>query len=181
MSVPLKPNGENIMINYENKNEYVELYVNWFFNESIKEYYNAFEKGFYIVFDKELSKILSPEELELIICGEQNLDFMELQKGVKYEGYNKESITIKYLWEILMKFNEEEKKKFLIFVTECDKAPIDGLAMLPFVIGRNANVNDLPTSHTCFNNLILPDYQNKELMEKKIRIAINYSEGFGFQ
>ena len=181
VSVPLKPNGENIMIDYENKNEYVELYVNWFFNESIKEYYNAFEKGFYIVFDKELSKILSPEELELIICGEQNLDFMELQKGVKYEGYNKESITIKYLWEILMKFNEEEKKKFLIFVTGCDKAPIDGLAMLPFVIGRNANVNDLPKSHTCFNNLILPDYQNKELMEKKIRIAINYSEGFGFQ
>ena len=49
VSVPLKPNGENIMINYENKNEYVELYVNWFFNESIKEYYNAFEKGFYMI------------------------------------------------------------------------------------------------------------------------------------
>ena len=179
--VPLKPNGENIMIDYENKNEYVELYVNWFFNESIREYYNAFEKGFYIVFDKELSKILSPEELELIICGTRNLDFLELQKGVKYEGYNKESITIKYLWEILMKFNEEEKKKFLIFVTGCDKAPIDGLAMLPFVIGRNYNVNDLPSSHTCFNHLILPDYQNKELMEKKIRIAISYSEGFGLK
>ena len=106
---------------------------------------------------------------------------MELQKGVKYEGYNKESITIKYLWEILMEFNEEENQKFLIFVTGCDRAPIEGLSMLPFVIGRSSDVNNLPTSHTCFNQLILPDYQNKELMENKIRIAINYSEGFGFK
>ena len=179
--IPLKPNGENIMIDYENKNEYVELYVNWFFNESIKENYNSFEKGFYTIFDRNLSKILSPEELELIICGTQNLDFKELQKGVKYESYNKDSITIKYLWEILMSFNEEEKKKFLIFVTGCDKAPIDGLASLPFTISRNANDKDLPSSHTCFNNLILPDYQNKELMEIKIKTAINYSEGFGLK
>ena len=49
--IPLKPNGENIMIDYENKNEYVEVYVNWFFNESIKAFYNSFEKGFYKVFD----------------------------------------------------------------------------------------------------------------------------------
>ena len=78
-----------------------------------------------------------------------------------------------------MEFNEEEKKKFLFFVTGCDRAPIDGLGSLPFAISRNANVNELPSAHTCFNNLILPDYQNKDLMKKKIQIAINYSEGFG--
>ena len=72
ITIPLKPNGENIMIDFENKNEYVDLYINWFFNESIKEFYNSFEKGFYRVFDKKLSKILAPQELELIICGTQN-------------------------------------------------------------------------------------------------------------
>ena len=179
--IPLKPNGENIMIDYKNKNEYVELYVNWFFNESIKNNYNSFEKGFYMIFDKKLSKILSPEELELIICGSQNLDFNELQKATKYEGYTKDSTTIKFLWEILLDFNEEEKKKFLIFVTGSDKAPIDGLAYLPFIISRNANSNDLPSSHTCFNHLVLPNYLNKNLMEKKLKYAINYSEGFGLQ
>ena len=177
--IPLKPNGENIMIDLENKNEYVELYINWFFNESIKDYYNSFEKGFYKVFDKKLSKILSPQELELIICGTQELDFSELQKAVKYENYNKDSITIKYFWEILMELNEEEKKKFLFFVTGCDRAPIDGLGSLPFVISRNAKFDDLPSSHTCFNHLILPDYQNKECMKQKILTAINFSEGFG--
>ena len=181
ITIPLKPNGENIMINFENKNEYVELYLNWFFNESIKEFYNSFENGFYRVFDKKLSKILSPQELELIICGTQHLDFKELQNAVRYEDYDKNSITIKFLWEILMEFNEEEKKKFLFFVTGCDRAPIDGLSSLPFEISRNANIDELPSSHTCFNHLILPDYQNKELMKAKILTAINYSEGFGLK
>ena len=177
--IPLKPNGENTFIDYENKNEYVDLYVNWFFNDSIKDFYISFEKGFYRVFDQKLSKILSPQELELIICGTQKLDFNELQKSVKYEGYTENSFTIHYFWQVIKEFNEEEKKKFLFFVTGCDRAPIDGLGSLPFTISRNANINELPSAHTCFNNLILPDYQNKDLMKKKIQIAINYSEGFG--
>ena len=64
-------------------------------------------------------------------------------------------------------------------MTGCDRAPIDGLATLPFVISRNANIDELPSSHTCFNNLILPDYQNKEFLKNKLMIALNYSEGFG--
>ena len=179
--IPLKPDGENIMIDLKNKKEYVYLYVNWFFNESIKEFYKSFEKGFYKVFDKELSKILSPEELELVVCGSEILDFKELQKAAKYEGYTSNSITIKYFWEIIKEFNEEKNKKILFFITGCNRAPINGLSSLDFTISRSDNINDLPSSHTCFNNLILPDYQNKELMKSKILIAINYSEGFGLK
>ena len=179
--IPLKPDGENIMIDLKNKKEYVYLYVNWFFNESIKEFYESFEKGFYKVFDKELSKILSPEELELVVCGSEILDFKELQKAAKYEGYTSNSITIKYFWEIIEEFNEEKNKILLFFVTGCNKAPINGLSSLTFTISRSGNIYDLPSSHTCFNNLILPDYQNKALMKSKILIAINYSEGFGLK
>ena len=180
LDIPLKPNGENIMVDIENKDEYVELYLDWYFNESIKEFFNSFEKGFYKVFKKDLCKILSPEELELIICGTQFLDFNELKKGCNYEEYTKDSETIKYFWEILLEFNEEEKKKFLSFVTGCDRAPIDGLGSLAITISNGGtDLNQLPSAHTCFNNLILPDYRNKEVIKKKIHIAINYSEGFG--
>jgi len=149
--IPLKPNGENILIDINNKDEYVNLYIDWYFNESIKEYFNSFEKGFYCVFNSNLSKVLTPDELELIICGTQLLDF-----------------------------KEEEKKKFLSFVTGCDRAPIDGLGSLSITISNGGtDINQLPSAHTCFNNLILPDYKNKEKMKKAILTAINYSEGFG--
>ena len=67
------------------------------------------------------------------------------------------------------------------FALKSDKASIDGLAYLPFIISRNANINDLPSSHTCFNHLVLPNYLNKNVMEKKLKYAIDYSEGFGLQ
>ena len=178
--VPLKPGGENIMIDNFNKSEYVELYIDWFFNKSIKEYFSAFEKGFYKVFNRNLTKILTPQELELIICGTQILDFHELKLACVYEEFDKNSETIKYFWEILFDFNEEEKKKFLSFVTGCDRAPIDGLGYLPITVTNGgSDLNQLPTAHTCFNNLILPDYKNKEKLKKALLTAINYSEGFG--
>ena len=178
--IPLKQNGNEIMINNLNKEEYVKLYIDWFFNKSIDEFFKSFEKGFYKVFHKSLIKILSPEELELIICGTQYLDFYELKRACKYEEYESDSESIKYLWEILLDFNQEEKKKFLSFVTGCDRAPIDGLGALTIVVSNGGtDLNQLPTAHTCFNNLILPDYKDKEKMKKAILTAINYSEGFG--
>ena len=80
----------------------------------------------------------------------------------------------------MLTFNEEEKKKFLSFVTGCDRAPIDGLGSLTITISNGGSDKEqLPSAHTCFNNLILPNYKNKEKLKQKILNAINYSEGFG--
>ena len=40
--IPLKPNGENILIDINNKDEYVDLYIDWYFNKSIQEYFKSF-------------------------------------------------------------------------------------------------------------------------------------------
>ena len=178
--IPLKPNGENIMVDFKNKDEFVNLYLDWYFNKSINEYFNSFEKGFYKVLSRNLTEIINADELELILCGTQLLDFNELKLACKYEEYNKDSVSIKILWKILLEFNEEEKKKFLSFVTGCDRAPIDGLRSLEITITNGgSDINKLPSAHTCFNNFILPDYKNYEKMKKAILTAINYSEGFG--
>jgi len=178
---PLIENGENIMINNENKKQYVELYIDWYFNKSIQDYYSDFEHGFNRVFDEDLLKILTPEELELIICGSSNLNFHELQKVCIYkDGYNEESLTIKYFWEVVSDFDEEEKKKLLSFITGCDRAPINGLGNLVISITKiETDINKLPSAHTCFNDLLLPDYKDKELLKKCLLISINFSEGFG--
>ena len=75
---------------------------------------------------------------------------------------------------------KKKKKKFLSFVTGCDRAPIDGLGSLTITVTNGgSDLNQLPTAHTCFNNLILPDYKDKQKMKKSLLTAINYSEGFG--
>jgi ubiquitin-protein ligase E3 A len=70
------------------------------------------------------------------------------------------------LWEILLSFEEANKKKFLSFVTGSDRAPVAGLKSLELVIKRNGPDSDnLPTAHTCFNVLMLPCYSSKERLK----------------
>jgi len=61
---------------------------------------------------------IEPEDLEMIICGSKVLDFSQLKQATQYhDGYDENSDTIKYFWEVLEQFTEEEKKKFLFFTT----------------------------------------------------------------
>ena len=71
------------------------------------------------------------EELELIICGTEDLNFNELQKAIKYEdGYTKDSLTIQHFWQVLNELSFEDKRRFVFFTTGCDRAPIGGLGKL---------------------------------------------------
>jgi len=125
--------------------------------------------------------MLRPEELELIICGTQLLNFYELEKSARYDdGYTIDSKTIKYFWEAIHSLSPDEQKKFLFFLTGCDRAPINGLGSLVITISRFGPDSDkLPCAHTCFNHLLLPDYGDKEKLKKLLLIAINNAEGFG--
>ena len=42
-------------------------------------------------------------------------------------------------------------------------------------------LENLPEAHTCFNQLVLPDYRNKEVLKRKLTIAISNAEGFGLE
>lgn len=76
----------------------------------------------------------------------------------------------------------EERKRFLFFVTGCDRAPMGGLGQLSMRIQRASGDSDrLPTSHTCFNVLLLPEYASEEKLRKVLLTAIDNAEGFGLQ
>ena len=84
--------------------------------------------------------------------------------------------------QVVHALDETEKRLLLKFCTGSDRAPINGLSSLTFVISRNGPDNDqLPTSHTCFNHLLLPDYGDFEKLNGKLRSAILNSEGFGWR
>jgi hypothetical protein len=83
----------------------------------------------------------------------------ELEESTTYEGgYTAETPVIRHLWNFLHGLEHEQRKNFLTFVTGTDRVPIDGLKSLKFLIQRHSNTSNLPTAHTCFNVLLLPEY-----------------------
>jgi hypothetical protein len=57
--------------------------------------------------------------------------------------------------------------------------PIEGLKSLNFVIQKHANTGNLPTAHTCFNVLLLPEYETKAKLQKNIEFILKNNQGFG--
>lgn len=70
----------------------------------------------------------------------------------------------------------EEKKKLLSFTTGSDRAPIGGLGKIMFVIVKHGDDSErLPSAHTCFNHLLIPQYSSKQKLKEKLNLALNLS------
>ncbi|XP_035265268.1 ubiquitin-protein ligase E3A isoform X1 [Anguilla anguilla] len=178
----LKENGDKIPVTNENRKEFVALYADYILNKSIEKQFKAFRRGFHMVTSESpLKYLFRPEEIELLICGSRNLDFQALEETTEYDGgYTRESHIIKDFWETVHSFAEEQKRLFLQFTTGTDRAPVGGLGKLKMIIAKNGPDTDrLPTSHTCFNVLLLPEYSTKEKLKERLLKAITYAKGFG--
>ena len=188
LTIELKPGGSELTVTKGNRQEYVDLYVHYVLVESVSTQFDSFKKGFYRVCNNQAMELFQYEELELLVCGNPTLDMKSLKEGSRYEdGYNVDSIVIGYFWEVVLEFNEEEKKRFLRFISGSDRSPIDGLAAMKFVISKSGVSTDpdidtrLPSAHTCFNHMLLPPYTCVDALRIKLKYAIYHSEGFGLQ
>ena len=95
------------------------------------------------------------------------------------DGFSCDSPCIALLWVVILELPIEMKKKFLFFCTGSDRVPIKGLGNLNFVISRNgADQERLPSAHTCFQHLLLPEYTTKERLRKQLLKAMQETEGF---
>ena len=181
----LIPNGKTIAVNQRNKNEYINLYVNYILSSGIKNQYNHMIKGFNSVVKLETFKSLNSAELKLLLCGSPKFDIKDLEKSAKYEGYSKSSLNvtfmqISYFWKVIHELSIEKQKKFLAFVTGSSRIPLGGLEQVSITISKtSAGRDSLLTAHTCFNYLFLPDYGSIEIMRKMILMSIENFQGFG--
>jgi len=113
----LIPNGSEIEITDENKRIFVDRICEVKMKEQVSEELQAFLKGFYTILPPYFFDIFSPSELQILICGLPTIDLQELEKYTVYEGYNRHSGLIKWLWETLHEFTEKERVLFVYFTT----------------------------------------------------------------
>jgi len=90
------------MVTSENRAEYVELYVEYISTKSVSKQYDAFHHGFHSVCGRDALALFRWEELELLICGNPELDFVALQDVTHYDdGYTEDSLCIKLVFQCL--------------------------------------------------------------------------------
>lgn len=175
--------GKDRPVTLDNRAEFVQLYCEWLLTTSVERQFDPFRKGVRRVCDSPLFNALDSSELEMIVCGEQDLDFEQMRKNAHYDGFTEDMPYIETFWQLLLNLTVAQKKRFLSFVTGSDLAPVGGLQELQLVIQRNGvePTERLPTAHTCFNLLLLPEYGSAEKLEHMLVTAMHNAEGFGLE
>ncbi|XP_049514109.1 probable E3 ubiquitin-protein ligase HERC4 isoform X10 [Dermacentor silvarum] len=181
LSHELKKGGSHIKVTKENRQEYVDLYVDFVLNTSVKHCFEAFSQGFYKVCSSKVLDLFHAQELMVLVVGSENYNWNELEKNAEYKDeFHKNHPTVRMFWRVFHSLDYEEKKKFLLFLTGSDRIPILGMSEIKVVL-QPMKVDDshLPVAHTCFNLLDLPMYSSEVVMREKLRLAIQNAQGFG--
>jgi len=185
----LIPNGRDIVVTDENKDEYVKLVCQTKMTGAIKSQLANFLEGFYDIIPRRLISIFNEQELELLLSGLPDINIDDLKANTEYHKYTVTSLQIVWFWRALRSFDQTDRAKFLQFVTGSSKVPLQGFGALEgmngaqkFQIHRDDRSTDrLPAAHTCFNQLDLPAYETYDKLRTYLLKAIQEcSEGFGF-
>lgn len=186
--IELKPNGQFIQVNNQNKHEYVQLVVQQKLTFSIQEQIDAFLKGFYEIVPQNLLNIFNEQELELVISGLPEIDVDDWKNNTEYVNYNSQSQVVNWFWRMVRSMDNEQRAKLVQYCTGTSKVPLEGFKALQGSTGLQkfqivkdpGGQHRLPSAHTCFNQLDLPEYSTYETLRKMVLKAIEAaSEGFG--
>ncbi|XP_017754016.1 PREDICTED: E3 ubiquitin-protein ligase NEDD4 isoform X3 [Eufriesea mexicana] len=182
----LKPDGANVPVTDENKDEYIALVIQWRFVSRVQEQMNAFLEGFNALIPPTLVKIFDEHELELLMCGIQHIDVRDWKQNTLYKGdYHANHIVVQWFWRVVLSFSNEMRSRLLQFVTGTSRVPMNGFKELYgsngpqlFTIEKWGTPDNYPRAHTCFNRIDLPPYQSYQQLREKLVKAIEGSQGF---
>ncbi|XP_041982251.1 apoptosis-resistant E3 ubiquitin protein ligase 1 isoform X2 [Aricia agestis] len=179
----LIPDGASIRVTDNNKLQYLDALAQWRLGARWRHETDAFLRGLGLLVPDHLLAIFDENELELLACGSGEVCVSDWRAHALVVGAGREwERRVGWLWAALHSFSADERARLLQFTTGCSQLPPGGFKELNprFQITAAPTFGALPTAHTCFNQLCLPDYDSYEQMVHALLWAINEGgEGFG--
>ncbi|MCL7039541.1 hypothetical protein MKW94_017583 [Papaver nudicaule] len=189
--VELCPEGNSIMVNSKNREEYIKLLIQHRFVKSVAEKISYFSRGFGdILCERGLQKIffqsLQLKDLDQMLLGSGEAISVEDWKAhTDYHGYKENDGQICWFWEVVGGMSMKQRQELLFFWTSVKFLPACGFSKLSsrLCIYKLAKSDQrLPSSRTCFYKLGLPQYSSLAIMKQNLLIINQEHLGcsFGF-
>lgn len=187
-TIELKPEGENIALTNENKEEYIKKVVEYYTCERAPNQTFAFINSFLAIVPHEYISVFTIDELYQVLFGQKEISVDDWKNNTFYKGRysdNPDHQTIKWFWEVISELNNEDKRKFLQFCTGSRALPIEGFKGLKgqkkqhckfSIEAVSLKKSQFLRAHTCFNSLELPLYLSKDEVKEGVQYVLDQKE-----
>ena len=183
-TVELVPGGARLAVTESNKKSYVVSLSHHLLTARIRSQLAAFLEGLHTLVPDHLLSLWDESELELLLCGVREFSLADLQQHHSLVGppHPRFSLVLGWFWQVLSHLPPEDLARFVRFCTGSSLLPPGGWAELKprlQISWSGAERGSLPSSHTCFNMILLPDSQSYHALERVLLLAVREgSEGF---
>lgn len=184
VTVDLVPNGGRITVTDTNKKAYIAALARYLLETRVKTQVTAFLEGVHTMVPETLLTLWDEPELELVLCGVRDYSVADLKKHHTLVGrpLGRYSTVLGWFWQVLTHLGKEDLSRFAQFCTGSALLPPGGFSALKPLLQISwggGERGSLPTSHTCFNMIVLPDAENYQQLERVLLTAVREgSEGF---
>ncbi|EFC46436.1 predicted protein [Naegleria gruberi] len=173
----------NRMVNDQNKHDYVKMKMRNVLLLSRLEQLKAIRKGFNSLVELQPQLALfSWKELMLLCCGKDYIDVKSVIDLLKFKDFPTNSRTPLFFTQFISSLSSIQLRQFIEFSTgQCGISyGWQSKALSITVQYSSSSVDSLPVSHICSFILDLPDYNNYQLLETKIKQAFEFTSSSGF-
>eukprot|EP00941_MAST-03F_sp_MAST-3F-sp1_P001009 g1009.t1 len=185
LPLPVEKNQKSI-VTFSDRYKYASKLETFRLNEA-KLALDCIEKGLSQIVPSKMLPIFSSKELSLLVCGSPDIDLNLLKRKTVFgPPLHKKHRLVSDLWSVLESFTSLERQKFLLFVWGRSRLPAResdfGCEKFKIVsMSEKRNKSDtkidwdqyLPTAHTCFFQLELPLFSNKEILREKLLYSMS--------
>ncbi|NXE36818.1 HECD3 ligase, partial [Ptilorrhoa leucosticta] len=158
--VELIPNGSNTAVRYEDRKEFIRLVQKARLEES-KEQIMAMQAGLLKVVPQAVLDLLTWQELEKKVCGDPEVTVDALKRLTRFEDFEPQDTRVQYFWEALNNFTNEDRSRFLRFVTGRSRLPAR-IYIYPDKMGGSSSLSLF---------FFLPAIPRAKVCEEKLRYA----------
>ena len=174
--VELIEGGFDTPVTWHNRFQYIKLAEEFRLQECSIQL-QALKYGFLQIVSKVNIALFTWKELQERISGKKDIDVEYLKQNTEYDGFDENHPTIKYFWDTLRSFNNEQRSLFLRFAWGRTTLPPSSEEFEEkFIIQRlETDAQEdllLPQSHTCSFQLELPAYSSEKVLREKLLYAI---------
>ncbi|KAI3875731.1 hypothetical protein MKW92_030953 [Papaver armeniacum] len=176
-TVELCPGGSNIVVNGNNREQYVHLLIQHIFVKSISAKVAYFARGFADMLCKRrlVKSFFQATGLKGLDCallgGDNPILLKDWKAHTMYEGYREMDEQICWFWKVVEGMPMEQQRQLLFFWTSVKYLPVNGFSGLPYpltIYKTSGSDEHLPSSHTCFCRLALPHYPSLAIMQQRL-------------